>query len=100
MQSRSTVLCLAAGLIWFGQVSDMAYGQSSELDEAYNTFNSLYQQGRYSEAVPYAKEALRLGEEEFGPDDPTTATILNNLAGLYIRQGKVAEAERGCPDHC
>jgi tetratricopeptide (TPR) repeat protein len=71
----------------------MAYGQSSELDEAYNTFNSLYQQGRYSEAVPYAKDALRLGEEAFGPNDPTTATILNNLAGLHIRQGKYAEAE-------
>ena len=28
-----------------------------------------------------------------GPDHPRVALILNNLAGLYYRQGKSAEAE-------
>ncbi len=59
----------------------------------YNSFNTLYQQGRYSEAEPYAKEALRLGIEEFGPNDPSTAEFLNNLALLYYAQGRYAEAE-------
>ncbi len=71
----------------------MASGQSSELMEAYNSFNTLYQQGRYSEAEPYAKEALRLGTEEFGPNDPSTAVFLNNLAFLYQAQDKYTEAE-------
>ncbi len=34
-----------------------------------------------------------MGEQEFGPDHPTTATFLNNLAGLYQAQGRYAEAE-------
>ncbi len=71
----------------------MASGQSSELMEAYDSFMTLYQQGRYSEAEPYAKEALRLETEEFGPNDPTTAALLNHLAGLYEAQGHYAEAE-------
>jgi tetratricopeptide (TPR) repeat protein len=61
--------------------------------EAYNSFNTLYQQGRYSEAEPYAKEALRLGTEEFGPDHPNTATFLNNLALLYQAQGRYSETD-------
>ncbi len=69
------------------------FGQSSELMEAYNSYNALYQQGRYSEAEPYAKEALRLGTEELGPNDPSVATFLNNLAELYRDQGRYAEAE-------
>ncbi len=67
--------------------------ESSELMEAYNTSNTLYEQGRYSEAEPYAKEALRLGTEEFGPNDPTTALLLNDLALIYQAQGRYAEAE-------
>ncbi len=51
--------------------------------EAYNSFITLYQQGRYSEAEPSAKEALRLGTEEFGPNDPSTANQFNDLAVLY-----------------
>ncbi len=71
----------------------MASGQSSELMEAYNSYTALYQKGRYSEAEPYAQEALRLGAEELGPNDPFTAVFLNSLAALYQTQGKYAEAE-------
>ena len=68
MHVRRTILCLAAAFLWTTHDPDMASGQSSELMEAYNSFNTLYQQGRYSEAEPYAKEALRLGTKEFGPE--------------------------------
>ncbi len=67
--------------------------KSSELMEAFNSYNTLYQQGRYSEAEPYAKEALRLGTEEFGPNDPFTASLFSYLAALYYAQGHYAEAE-------
>ncbi len=36
---------------------------------------------------------MRLGTEDFGHDDPTTATLLNNLALLYKAQGRYAETE-------
>jgi tetratricopeptide (TPR) repeat protein len=70
----------------------MAHSQSPALDEAQNRYTTLYQQGRYSEAISYAAKALRLGEEEFGPGHPTTATFLNDLALLYQVQGNYAEA--------
>ncbi len=89
MHFRNTILCLAVVFFWAAHDPNPASGQSSELDAAYNSFNTLYQQGRYSEAEPYAKEALRLGTEEFGPNDPTTATFLNNLAALYRAKVKV-----------
>ncbi len=93
MHVRRTIRCLAATFLWATHDPDMASGQSSELMEAYNSFITLYQQGRYSEAEPYAKEALRLGTEKFGPNDPTTATLLNNLALLDADQGRYIEAE-------
>ncbi len=93
MRLRHTILCLAVILSCVTHGSDMAYGQSPALLEAYNRYTTLYQQGRYAEALPYATEAWRLGEEEFGPDHPTTAIFLNNLAALYRDQGNYAEAE-------
>ena len=77
------ILCLAATLLWAALDPDMASGRSSKLTEAYNNYRTLYQQGRCSEAEPYAKEALRLGTKEFGPNDPSTAVYLNNLATIY-----------------
>jgi len=83
----ATVLCVVL-------VSGVASGESAELMEAYDGFNTLYQQGRYTEAEPYAEEAWRLGMEEFGPNDPTTALLLNNLVLLYQAQGRYDEAEQ------
>ena len=93
MHVRRTIFCLATIFFWATHDPDGASGQSSELMEAYNRYNTLYQQGRYSEAEPYAKEALRLGTEEFGPNDPNTAALLDNLALLYQAQGHYAEAD-------
>ncbi len=93
MLVRNTILCLAAAFLWATYDPDMASGQSSELMEANKSSSTLYQQGRYSEAEPYAKEALRLATEEFGPNNPSTATLLNNLAILYQAQGHYAQAQ-------
>jgi tetratricopeptide (TPR) repeat protein len=61
--------------------------------EAYNVYKALNAQGRYAKAERFAQKALELGEEKFGPDHPTTGTLLNNLALLYQRQGHYADAE-------
>ena len=89
----ATFFLLAAAFVWATYDPDMTSGESSELMEAYNSYNSLYQQGRYSEAEPYAKEALKLVTEEFGPNDLNTAALLDNLVLLYQAQGHYAEAE-------
>ncbi len=93
MHVRRAILCLATIFLWAAHDADMASGQLSEFMEAYSSYDTLYQQGRYSEAEPYAKEALRLATEEFGPNDSTTADLLNNLALLYRAQGHHAKAE-------
>lgn len=58
-----------------------------------NQVRALYQQGKYREAVPLAKEALKVAEQTFGPDHPHMAQSLNNLGVLYERQGQYAKAE-------
>jgi tetratricopeptide (TPR) repeat protein len=67
--------------------------QSSALLDAHRQGAALYQAGRYDEALPFWKKALELGQREFGPEHPSTATALNNLAELYRKQGRYAKAE-------
>ena len=69
------------------------FGQSRELNEAFNRTVTLYGQGRYQEALPHAKKAVRLGEQEFGANHRTNAVLLSYLALLYGTQGRYAEAE-------
>ena len=76
---------LLAGLLFLALwlTAGTAYGQSVALLDAANQGRTLYGQGRYQEALPFAKKALRLGGQEFGTSHPIFATLLNNLAGLY-----------------
>ena len=76
----ATMLCL---VVWTGTT----HGQSSALLDAFNRYKELNALGRYEEALPFAEQALKLSEQEFGPDHPITADLLDNLAGLYHDQG-------------
>ena len=61
------------------------------------------EQGKYSEAIPFAEESLRIRRELLSNDDPLLATSLNNLGPLYWNQGRYEEAEplfRDCPEFC
>ena len=90
MSFRGWIWFVLAGLwLW----PTVARGQSEEFRETYKRSGELYAQGRYQEALPFAEEALRLGHQEFGPDDPATATLLNNLASLYRGQALYDKAE-------
>ena len=53
----------------------------------------LYNQGRYSEAIPLAQRELAIREKTLGPDHPDVAQSLNLLANLYDAQGNYADAE-------
>jgi tetratricopeptide (TPR) repeat protein len=53
----------------------------------------LHQQGKYTQAIALAKEALRIREQALGPTHPQVATSLNNLAGLLKATGDYAEAK-------
>src|SRR5204863_120894 len=47
----------------------------------------------YAIAEPLYQCALAIKEEQLGPEHPSTASSLNNLAYLYQTQGKYNEAE-------
>lgn len=59
-----------------------------------NLGTALSQLGRYVEAEPVLREAVRLFEQARGPDDPGVASALQPLAGTLIFNGKFAEAEQ------
>ncbi|MBD2553967.1 tetratricopeptide repeat protein [Limnothrix sp. FACHB-708] len=50
-------------------------------------------QGLWDEAEQHYSDCLSTTERRFGPDHPTTATSLNDLAGLYYSQGRYEAAE-------
>ena len=49
--------------------------------------------GDRSEAERLYSEALAMGEEHFGADDPALAVPLNELSRLYVRRSEYARAE-------
>ena len=61
-----------------------AFAQSLDEATALNQqATQLYNQGRYSEAIPLAERALAIREKTRGPDHPDVAASLNNLGALY-----------------
>lgn len=68
----------------------------AEAYESYPDFRSylkLAAQGRIAEAEPFARRALEIGEQEFGPDHRHTATLLGRLARLYRKLDRAGAAE-------
>ena len=53
----------------------------------------LYDLGKYAEAEALYQRVLRIDEKTLGPEHPSVALDLHNLAILYDRQGKYGEAE-------
>ncbi len=55
--------------------------------------DQLEKEGRYEEAIPYAKRLLKIVEKELPKEENIIAIILNGLANLYQATGRYAEAE-------
>ena len=71
---------------------DSALAESPALVSAYLQFEGVTVQGRLAEAVPFARKAMVLGKEEFGPDHIKYAKLVYNLAALYKRLDRYGEA--------
>ena len=54
----------------------------------------LYRTGQYGRAVTVAEAALKVAEQNVGPDHPEVAERLENLAALYRATRRPAEAEK------
>jgi tetratricopeptide (TPR) repeat protein len=53
----------------------------------------LWSKALYQDAEPLMRRSLAVGEESFGPEHPTVALRLNNLAQLLQATNRLAEAE-------
>jgi len=83
----------AEPLLKRSQALEVRTTKSEALPEVYRQGQAFYEAGRYEQAIPFWRKALELGEQQFGPDHPTTADLLDNLARLYYGQGRYAAAE-------
>ncbi len=68
---------LVLAILWLWPAS--LHAQSEALMEAYRQGQTLYEAGQYEQAIPFYREALELGEREYGPDHETTAIFINDL---------------------
>ncbi len=60
-----------------------------------NNLASLLQApGKYAEAEPLYRRALRIGEASLGPDHPIVATVAENLAAVLRQLGREDEARK------
>jgi tetratricopeptide (TPR) repeat protein len=50
-------------------------------------------QGKYAEAEPLFKRALKIKEETLGKNHPDVATVCESMAKCYRKRGKKDEAE-------
>jgi hypothetical protein len=74
-----------------------ALAQWADLNQRWEELNEqveqAYQAGNHDDGSRLAEQAYALARKAFGNRDPRTLTSLNNLAGLYERQGRDGEAE-------
>ena len=76
---------------WLGRLklrgsTDLAYS----LDRLARIYKK---QGRYREALPLYRQALKIREQQLGSDHPDVASSLYMLAGMYHSHGRYVEAD-------
>lgn len=76
-----------------GPTPEVPQGGQERWQTLYGEADSLYRQKKYAEALPIAREALRVPETSFGPEHPNVALSVFAVAAIHHSQGKFAEAE-------
>jgi tetratricopeptide (TPR) repeat protein len=74
-------------------VPAMAAAQGADDEDGFAKAMELFRAGRFEASVPYFQRELDEAEARLGPDDPTVAVELNNLAEAYRSLGRLDEAE-------
>ncbi|WP_245895002.1 tetratricopeptide repeat protein, partial [Nostoc cycadae] len=94
----ATGLVLSMSVEGIAQQQTLAYSAEEQAalkqaEERNQQVIKLYQEGKYSTAIPLAERALAIREKVLGKEHPLVASSLNNLAELYYAQGKYEQAE-------
>jgi len=88
---RATVLELSSTQTQSAEAQ--ASKKQAEAERLRMQVRSLYEEGKFDEALPLATRVLELSESAFGPGDAEVANAATNLAALYIAKGKNEKAE-------
>ena len=72
--------------------SVLAQGTGSESDILNQEVMELFRTGQYGRGVIVAKKAIQVAEKTFGPNHPSVAKSLTNLALLYKTQAQYLQA--------
>ena len=89
-------LCLFFASAMAANVLAMQNGNSPQLSEADKLSAQvvkLYNEDKFTEALPLAKRVLEIRENALGAEHPAVADALNNLAAVYLGQGNNRESE-------
>jgi tetratricopeptide (TPR) repeat protein len=68
--------------------------QEARWKELSDQVEQLTKQGKYDEALPLAREALKVAENTFGSENLNRANALDHLGTVYWGIGKYADAEQ------
>ena len=92
-KTRARVLWCVFGLILLNAAENAAAQETwDDAMKAYRTYQMLDEQGKYRQALPYAKRVVDLALKIKGENDPNYLTSLNNLACLYHDMGDHGKA--------
>ncbi len=76
------------------RIAEELKGEPMTQSRLMNTIGKVYQNlGLYDEAAPHLEKALELRRGVSGADDVAAATLLTDLADLYIDKGRYDDAE-------
>lgn len=90
MKVLTKIVLVAMAVVSFSLTT---YAQEILWETLMYRVDTLSQQGRYSNAIRVAEEALKVAENTFGSNHRKVAESLNYLAGLYYHHGKYDQAE-------
>ena len=94
MRIAVIALVVCPWLVGIGEIGILpAAAQVDEATRLSQQLSKLYNDSRYSEAIPIARRLLELLQKDLGPEHPDVAQSLNNLAMLYVEQRGYSDAE-------
>src|SRR3989442_1701904 len=92
LKTEWLAFCILLPWMFFAGCSNCFAG-NPETSALSQQLDNLYKAGKFREAIPLAQQVLAYNERVFGPENPNTATSLNDLAELYRSTGQYAKAE-------
>jgi CHAT domain-containing protein/tetratricopeptide (TPR) repeat protein len=84
---------LIAWALPFGNPPVLYAQNANQIRTANQQIGQLIDLGEYATAVGFAEKVILLAEQALGKDDPETLKAVSNLAEVYKKLGRVAEAE-------